>query len=142
MGERSVSISKPRNSCEMAVLHGLLFFAWFGSQRFLDCGRRDSTPHPISPQNNNNDNGYNNNNINIKSKQMFAKWRCPMGSCFVWCGSQRFVDCGRRDSTPTLFPLSSSLIYVSTKPTPCRPLNYGRAKRAIAPWQADKVLVL
>ena len=34
-----------------------------------------------------------------------------------------------------LFPLSSSLIYLSTKPTPCRPLTYGRAKRAIAPWQ-------
>ena len=40
---------------------------------------------------------------------------------FFWFGSQRFVDCGRRDSTPTLFPLSSSLIYLSTKPTPCRP---------------------
>ena len=42
----------------------------------------------------------------------------------------------------TLFPLSSSLIYSSTKPTPCRPLHDGRAKRAIAPWQADRVLVL
>ena len=41
----------------------------------------------------------------------------------------------------TAFPLSSSLIYTSTKPTPCRPL-YGRAKRAIAPWQAGRVLVL
>ena len=75
---------------------------------------------------------------------MSAKWRCPMGSCFCFCwfGSQRYVDCGRRDSTPTLFPLSSSLIYLSTKPTPCRPARELWLASLAHNEGADRVLVL
>ena len=61
---------------------------------------------------------------------------------FVWFGSQRFVDCGRRDSTHTLFPLSSSLIYLSTKPTPCRPARELWLASPAHNEGADRVLVL